>query len=383
MDPLLTYPILRSTLSPFRRSQQKTLAIVIAALLEVAQANSLAVASYLGQWLGIRVKSAWNRFYRLLSNQRIDDLTLTSQLLNFFVGVGDRLVIAIDWTEWHSELRMLLASVVAGRRAIPVYAVSFDKNLVPRSQNGQENTFLQLLCARLREVGQTAVFLCDRGFRRVSWIERLQCERQHYVVRLMADVTVHLKGRKKTLQSLSLRRGQALDLGRVALRQDAKVTSRVIGVFAPSAKEPWWLATDLDEPIATIVALYDRRMTIEEQIRDTKGCRFGLKLEWTHFRTPAYLSRFMLLLGVALALWTVAGACAVHRDPSLELSCKKKGPRFSLVRIGVRWLGKIRSSAYIGLQFVRSFMPPPTLRLFDWLPQFHPSPTPPPKLRGA
>jgi hypothetical protein len=41
MGPMVRYPMLKSLLSPFRRSQQKTLARVIAAAASVAQASSL------------------------------------------------------------------------------------------------------------------------------------------------------------------------------------------------------------------------------------------------------------------------------------------------------------------------------------------------------
>jgi len=62
------YPMLQSLLSPFRRSQQKTLALVIASIAEVAQAASFAVAGHLAVQLGIQLGSALNRFYRLLRN---------------------------------------------------------------------------------------------------------------------------------------------------------------------------------------------------------------------------------------------------------------------------------------------------------------------------
>jgi len=42
MNPLETYPILASLLSPFRLSQQKTRAALIAALCQAAQASSFA-----------------------------------------------------------------------------------------------------------------------------------------------------------------------------------------------------------------------------------------------------------------------------------------------------------------------------------------------------
>jgi hypothetical protein len=44
---------------------------------------------------------------------------LTAQLLRL-LGAGRRLRIALDWTEWHHDLKMLVASVIVGRRAIPV-----------------------------------------------------------------------------------------------------------------------------------------------------------------------------------------------------------------------------------------------------------------------
>ena len=47
MNPLRRYPVLASLLSPFRRSQQKTCAALIAALCQAAQASSFAIAGQL------------------------------------------------------------------------------------------------------------------------------------------------------------------------------------------------------------------------------------------------------------------------------------------------------------------------------------------------
>jgi len=55
------------------------------------------------------------------------------------------LLISIDWTEWHPPLRMLVASVVTGTRAVPVYVATFMKAAIVRSQNCWENTFLKML----------------------------------------------------------------------------------------------------------------------------------------------------------------------------------------------------------------------------------------------
>src|SRR3990170_585087 len=52
MCPMTRYPMLPFLLSPFRRSQQQTLAWAIAALAEVAHATSFAVAGHLAVQLG-------------------------------------------------------------------------------------------------------------------------------------------------------------------------------------------------------------------------------------------------------------------------------------------------------------------------------------------
>ena len=367
MCPMTQYPMLQNLLSPFRRSQQKTLALVIASIAEVAQAASFAVAGHLAVQLGIQLGSALNRFYRLLRNPRIDDQVLTAQLLRL-LGAGRRLLIALDWTEWHHDLRMLLASVVVGCRAIPVQTAVFNKTQIPWSQNTWEQTFLGLLVQTLRELGQAAVLLCDRGFHRVRWLQLLLELKQSFVVRLTANILVS-RGthRGRLLRHWHLSPGQAVDLGWVYLRQDKAVRVRVIGVWALGQKEPWWLATDLTEPLAEVVALYDRRMAIEEQLRDTKGCRFGVKLEWTQFRTPSYLARFTLLVGVALVLWTAVGQAVANEEPSVRLPCKRKGPRLSLLRVGIRYLKKLAQKVRLSARFIQQHLPLPELRIFAWL----------------
>jgi hypothetical protein len=106
--------------SPFRRSKPKTLALVITAILERAQANSLAVAGHLAVELGTPLGRALTRFYRLLRNPRIDEPRLTGPLLPR-LGHGQRLLLALDGTAWHQGLRLLVAAVGVGGRAIPAH----------------------------------------------------------------------------------------------------------------------------------------------------------------------------------------------------------------------------------------------------------------------
>lgn len=364
MDPERRYPFLRALLAPFEKRHRKTLGLVIAAIAVTGQARSFAIATTIARWLGTRLDSAVNRFYRLLRNSRVDYVQFVEQWVRLLVrGPRRHLLIAIDWTEWHHDLRMLLAAVVVGKRAIPLYAAAFKRIVRVRSQNSRENTFLRVLADALKRAEVDATILCDRGFRRASWLLLLQELRLGFVVRLMSDVHVTLaSGDHVALKDILLTEGQLVDLGAVPLRSDKIATVRIIGYWAPGAKEPWWLATSEPGRASVVLKLYDRRMTVEEQIRDTKGSRFGLKLFWTQFRDPDALGRFMMLLAVALVMWTLTGFVAAFYDPSLQLRSRKKGPRQSFVTIGVRILCLERVPVRLSRQAIGWLLEPPALR---------------------
>jgi hypothetical protein len=337
VDPFTQYPVLQDLLKPFWRRHRKTMALVIAAIAAAGQARSFAIATCMQAWLGVRLDSAVNRFYRLLRNERVDYLEFAASWARVLARSSERhLVLAIDWTEWHHDLRLLVAAVVAGKRALPLFVQGTRKLVRTRSLNAYENAFLRVLAAALKSAEVTATILCDRGFRRVSWLSLLQRLKLGFAVRLMDDVCAQHQGQSVPLASIPLPRGKVLDLGVVPLRSDAALLVRVIGYWARNAKEPWWIATSECGDARKVLKFYDRRMTVEEQFRDLKGKRFGAKLSWTQFRDPEALARFMMLLAVALLIWLTTGIAAARKDRSLRLISKKKGPRQSYITIGVR-----------------------------------------------
>ena len=103
--------VLEHILKPLRKSQRKTLTLVIEAMASMAQAASIPIAAFLSQATATQVDSALTRFYRLLHNPRLDDLLLARQILGFLSQCPSPLLVALDWTEWHPPLRMLLALV--------------------------------------------------------------------------------------------------------------------------------------------------------------------------------------------------------------------------------------------------------------------------------
>ena len=367
MNPLTRYPVLSSLLRPFRRSQQKTCAALVAALCQAAQASSFAIAGHLSCLTEVQFGSALTRLYRFLRNERFDNWLLTEQMLRL-VGKDQKcLLLALDWTCWQDRFSVLTASACIGTRSIPVASSACIKRNLARSQNLWEETFLRLMVDRLRAAGVSAIWLCDRGFHRVAWLKRLVELEQHFVVRLQRDVTVHLADRVCLLKGLEIKPGERRDFGFVHLRADEAVRVRLIGVWAKEAKEVWWLATDLTNAISKVASYYDRRMGIEEQFRDVKGVRFGMKLKWTQFTRAEFVERMYLLVGMALLLWTSVGRAVEDEEPKVRLQSKTKGARLSLARIGSYYWQKMSKQLRLTAQFVREHLPPPRLRMFKWL----------------
>jgi hypothetical protein len=367
MNPLTRYPVLSVLLRPFRRSQQKTCAALVAALCQAAQASSFAIAGQLSGLTDVQLGSALNRLYRFLRNERFDDWLLTEQMLRLTAPPGGRLLLALDWTAWQDRFSVLTAAVCTGTRAIPVAVSACHKPQLARSQNLWEETFLRLTVDRLRAARVEAVWLCDRGFHRVAWLGRLAEFEQAFVVRLTRDVTVHLPGGACLLKSLEVREGERRDYGFVWVRSDRWVRVRLIGVWAAGAKEVWWLATNLENRVSKVVAYYDRRMGIEEQFRDAKGHRFGMKLRWTQFTRAEFVERIYLIVGVALLLWTSVGRAVEEAEPKVRLESKTKGARLSLVRVGSYYWQRMSKQLKLTASFVREHLPPPRLRMFKWL----------------
>ncbi|HEX8149784.1 MAG TPA: hypothetical protein VF591_21570 [Pyrinomonadaceae bacterium] len=367
MNPPGRYPVLSSLLRPFRRSQQKTCAAIVAALCQAAQASSFAIAGQPSCLSGVQLGSALNRLYRSLRNDRFDDWSLTEQVLRLLGRGPGPPLLAPDWTCWQDRFSLLTASVCAGTRALPAAAAACTARNLSRSQNLFEETFLRLCVDRLRAATVSAVWLCDRGSHRVGWLKLMVECGQHFVVRLKRDVTVRLPSGSCLLKSLQVAEGERRDFGFVELRRDGAVRVRLIGVWAKGAKEVWWLATDPENAVSKVVSYYDRRVGIEEQSRDAKGVRFGLKLKWTRLTRPEFVGRMYLLVGVALLLWTSVGRAMEEAEPKVRLESRTKGARLSLARVGSYYRRELSTRLRLTAQFVRGHLPPPRLRMFKWL----------------
>ena len=367
MFPQRTYAVLWGLAKGLHKTQARTLVAVCGSFIRAGRARSFEVARQLARRAGTRMKSALGRYYRFVGQSALNPAKVWSKLAErLLLAAGRRPVVAVDWTEWHSGLRVLAAGVCLGKRAVPVLARALVIATIRRSQNAFEQAFLTQLRA-LSPLMEKAVLVFDRGFRRVSLICQLQCLNQPFVLRLMGKVHVTLKGYQGLLSAYPLRPGQWVDLGKVQLRQHHPVCVRVVGVWAEHQKEVWWLATSLTSQVKDVVSCYDRRMTVEEMFRDSKGSRYGMQLFWTRFQRPEQLERLFLLAAIAIAVWTAAGVLALQADSSAALVSRAKGPRRSLVNIGrleQELIMRILGSTW---RLLLTLLLPATTRRFSWI----------------
>lgn len=367
MFPTRAYGLLWALAKGLHKTEGRTLVAVCGSFIRAGKARSFEVARQLARGAGTRLKSALGRYYRWVGHCALDPVQVWSKLAGrLLLAAGRRPVVAVDWTEWHSGLRVLAAGVCLGKRAVPVMTRALAIATIRKSQNAFEQAFLTQLRA-LSPLMEKAVLVFDRGFRRVSLIRQLQYLNQPFVLRLMGKVHVRLTEYQGLLSVYPLRPGAWVDLGMVELRQQHPVRVRIVGVWAAHQKEPWWLATSLANSVKDVVRCYDRRMTVEEMFRDSKGRRFGMQLFWTRFARPDQLDRLFLLAAIAIAIWTAAGALALQADPSQALISRSRGPRRSLVNIGrlepeliIQLLGSTWS-------YLVSLLLPAKARTFAWL----------------
>ena len=360
------YRLLWGFAKGLHKSQAKALVAVCAALVRAGQMRSFTIAHRLAAATNVLFKSGVQRFYRLVHNRKFDDWVCWKAIAHRLLSLaGERPLVAVDWTEWHSGRRVLTAAICVGRRAIPIAVKTCLQEPRVQSQNTVENTFLRKL-GGLSPLMSRALLIFDRGFRRVSFIREAKYLRQPFLIRLAVKVKVCSKDFSGLLRDHPLRPGQQVDLGICAVRHDGAVKARIVGVWAEGQKEPWWLATDLDDSVGHIAEFYDRRMSVEEQFRDGKGCRFGMKMEWTQFQACEHIDRLFLLAAIALTVWTLAGCLASRADPTLPLPSKSKGLRRSVVAIGIEAQDSIREVLKMGRTALSRIWPPAQIRSFAW-----------------
>jgi hypothetical protein len=285
------------------------------------------------------LKHSIKRVDRLLSNPHLQSerWDIFRSIARHLIGDVARPVILMDWTAVVDEFSALVAAVPVGGRALTVY-----EEVHPERSNNKPRVQARFL-RRLGEVlpaGSRPIIVVDAGFKapffravqRMGW-DFIGRERQH--------VGIKLHGRHDwifTKQAFAKARRSAKDLGMGILNKThgKSFATRFVVISSPrhpnhpgkdrfraalggkdrraykrGAHQPWLLPTSLVAlPADQIVALYAKRMQIEQIFRDLKNPRFGWSLRHARGYSAARLTVLLLIATLATLVVTLVGLTA-------------------------------------------------------------------------
>jgi len=310
-----------------------------------------------------RVRAPLKRLDRLLGNPHLakERDPCYAAMARWLVH-GDRPVIVIDWSDLKADgsLHLLRAGIPVGGRTLTVLEAIYPER--QKSSPRAERQFLHRLRSLLPP-DVKPIIVTDAGFR-APWFRSVTKLGWDYVGRLRNRTRVQLSADAPWSANRSLHRQartqpkrwsgahivQSMpwrcDLVLVRRHRQGRIYRTCYGRRARARKsrkaerrnqEPWLLATSLTDVSArAVVAIYAKRMQIEQSFRDLKCDRFGCAFHYSLTRTAQRLA--VLLLVHALATF-VAWLTALVDDAHSTLrygGIVTARPRrhYSLLRVG-------------------------------------------------
>jgi hypothetical protein len=281
-------------------------------------------------------KHAIKRVDRLLSNGRMyrERSLYFAAMARKLIGSRKRPIVLVDWTKVTEGFHALVAAVPAVGRAVSIYLEVHPERVLGKAC--VQARFLR----RLREVlpaGCTPVIVADAGFhgpffREVTALGWDFLGRIRSNARLQHLATGVWTGMKELYSRAS---SVPRDLGRFRLyRTRRRFEASLVLARSPrygkrhpwigrrpiqgspcpktirGAKTPWLLVTSLQEPATAVVALYAKRMQIEETFRDIKNPRFGWCLRHVRGHSAQRLTLLLLLAALAMLAVLLIGLAA-------------------------------------------------------------------------
>ncbi|SEU38169.1 IS4 family transposase [Stigmatella erecta] len=283
-----------------------TLGVIHAASLSVyAIGQAVALAR------GTQGKHGVKQVDRLLSNTGIVVWKLLALWVPYVLGQRTEALVALDWTDFEpDDQTTLVASLITKHgRPTPLVWMTVQKSALKGLRNEVEDAVV----LRLRELIPAEVkvtVLADRGFADQKLYALLQQVGFDYVIRFRQCITVtDAQGERRTAAEWVPKAGRLRKLSQARVTADRTQVGAVVCVKKKGMKEPWCLATSLEQASAAeVVTLYSRRFSIEEGFRDLKDLRFGMGLSWVRIAEPERRDRLLLLSALACALLTLLGA---------------------------------------------------------------------------
>ena len=316
---------------PMRRSRQKTIADLTVGLLRKQQVGLAGIAC--GMLDDTTIRHRVKRVGRFLGNEAITTEEISRGLMGAILPEDRESVIAVDWTD-RGDYMLLKASLVFQRRALPLLWRHVRKWEYRKSQNDVEEQFLFQLARLLGP--RPWVLVADRGFGRAELFRVLNDEGIQYVIRAKDGVLMHHEAYGGTVQDLPRRPGMREFYRDVTWSKSRRVRVNLAVVHEGEAPAPWFLVTNLERTPHEIGRLHEKRMGIEESIRD---CKSGLGLKGHWLSTPERMDRLFIVVAIAMLLIALTASASLARGERRQVTThKRRGRSASYFTLGCRIL---------------------------------------------
>ena len=335
-----------------RRSQVKTLAILVASAMRVER---ISLANIGRSMLGT-AKHQIKRCWRFCGNDRIETADAMRGVVKKVLKKRSRnkpLIVALDWVDIR-QFQTLMASVVFKGRSVPICWASCKKHIYEghKSRNAFEESLLLVLRSMIPRQRQV-IILADRGFGRTELARFCQNQGFDYVIRINPDVHVRCASYTGKLIDYPVHKGICKLLRSAAYRSHHSVTQNIVVRWVrnlPAQRDAcWFVMSSLDAGPAQISRLYGQRMTIEQLFRDNKSKRNGWSLRDTRITRADRLDRLLLILAIAYLLLCGIGLTARSTCRPGQWTASSKND-CSVFRIGRQMLGKLTLTAAAAFQ---------------------------------
>ncbi len=348
----------------WRKTQQEILAQIVAALVErpslcpaeIARALPDGPHSQPEQALHGRLK----RLNRFLDNPRLEEAALFVRWYHLALRWSSDLPeaptllpILLD-TTYFEPFAALIASVPCGGRALPIAFTTYHRRTLEACFPPEETwpTYGSSVCPKPRRKGQKLpragsevhywasqnaieehllaylwsfltpelpiVVVADRGFARASLFRWFLARQRHFVIRFDGDTWLHLPNGSSgaATEVLPVRAGDCQWVPQAWYGKDERVPVAVLALWDVGQKEPWYLATTLDNAQTTETA-YRWRMRIEAGNRDDKtGVILREGGDDHQLTAPLHLQRLLLANLTLHWLAALTGLQAYHDLPA-------------------------------------------------------------------
>ena len=289
--------------------QKKATAHFVAAVLDVKSCSQAALAGAFEN-----KTAALKRLSRYLHNERLAVRPLAEGVAGQVVAQLARHVtvrIALDWTI-EDQQHLLVASVLLGRRAVPLYWHAYEASTLKGHRSRYERAFVRQLIERvLRDLPRRQLLMtADRGFAEVALFDLFEALKVAFLIRTKENVKVYQDRQWRKLKTLRMRGNQRRrSLGRLRY---CVCSPRRLYLTQSRARDRkggwgvWWLVSNRHYSAHQAASEYARRWGCECGFRDAKHL---LGFAEARMESARAYARMFTLVAIALLLLATIG-CA-------------------------------------------------------------------------